>query len=67
MGKLSVVASKARLDRFGSELNLLEESLFKSWFKIAVSVIDSDDPETYRSRCIGHVSTDTQNKMIKIF
>ena len=38
-----------------------------SWFKVAVSVTDSDGPETYRSRCIGRVSADTQNKMIKIF
>ena len=38
-----------------------------SWFKVAVSVIDSDDPETYRSRCIDRVSADTLNKMIKIF
>ena len=33
----------------------------RTWFKVAVSVIDSDGPETYRSR-IG-----SQNKMIKIF
>ena len=30
------------------------------WFKVAVSVTDSDSPETYRSRCIGRVSADTQ-------
>ena len=40
---------------------------FSAWFKVVVSIIDSDDPETYRSRCIGHVSADTQNKMSKIF
>ena len=38
-----------------------------AWFKVTVSVIESDGLETYRSRCIGHVSTDTQNQMIKIF
>ena len=38
-----------------------------TWFKIAVSVTNSDGPETYRSRCIDRVSADTQNKMIKIF
>ena len=37
-----------------------------AWFKVAVSVTDSDSPETYRSRCINRVSADTQNKMIKI-
>ena len=36
-------------------------------FKIAVSVVDSDGPETYRSRCIVRVSADTQNKMINYF
>ena len=25
------------------------------WFKVAVLVIDSEGPETYRSRCIGSV------------
>ena len=37
------------------------------WFKVAVSVTDSDGLETYRSRCIGRVSADTQKKKIKIF
>ncbi|RVX05612.1 putative mitochondrial protein [Vitis vinifera] len=26
---------------------------YKAWFKVAVSVIDSEGPEAYRSRCIG--------------
>ena len=38
----------------------------KAWFKVAVSVIGSDSPETYRLRCIDRVSADTQNKVIKI-
>ena len=29
------------------------------WFKVAVSVTDSEGPETYRSRCIGLISADT--------
>ena len=29
------------------------------WFKVAVSITDSDSPEAYRSRCIDRVSTDT--------
>ena len=35
------------------------EELLSAWFKVAVSVIDSEDPEAYRSRCIGLVSDDT--------
>ena len=31
-----------------------------AWFKIAVSVTDSDGPETYRSWYIGRVSADMQ-------
>ena len=38
-----------------------------TWFKVAISVTDSDGLETYRSRCIGLVSADTQNKMILPF
>ena len=38
-----------------------------TWFNVAISVTESDGPETYRSWCIGRVSADTQNKMIKIF
>ena len=37
---------------------------YSSWFKVAVSVTDSDGPETYNGR---GVSVDTQNKMIEIF
>ena len=44
-----------------------EINIFILWFKVAVSVIDSDDPETYRSWCIDRVSADTQNEMNKIF
>ena len=44
-----------------------EQLLVKSWFKVAVSVTDSDGPQTYRSRCIDRISADMQNKMIKIF
>ena len=51
---------KGRLNQAGADNE-------HSWFKVAVSVTDSDGPETYRSRCIGRVSADTQNKMIKIF
>ena len=40
---------------------------YSAWFKVAVSITDLDGPETYWSRCIGQVSADTQNKMIKIF
>ena len=29
------------------------------WFKVAVSVTDSEGPEAYRSQCIGLVSGDT--------
>ena len=47
-------------------LNHLCHSLQSIWFKVAVSVIDSNSPETYQSRCIGCVSADTQNRMIKI-
>ena len=32
---------------------------FSAWFKVAVSIIDSDGPETHRLRCIGRVSVDT--------
>ena len=39
-------------------------SSHRSWFKVAVSITDSDGPETYRSRCIDQISVDTQNKMI---
>ena len=42
----------------------MEDTL--SWFKVTILVTNSDDPKTYQSRCIGHVSADTQNKMIKI-
>ena len=37
-----------------------------AWFKVAVSVIDSEGSETYRSRCIGLVSANTQLKMKKL-
>ena len=40
--------------------------LFYSWFKVAVSTIDSKDPKTYWSRCIGLISADTQLKMKKL-
>ena len=40
---------------------------YRAWFKVAVSVTDSDSPETYWSRCISRISADMQNKMIKIF
>ena len=33
--------------------------LLKTWFKVAVSVTDSEGLEAYRSRCIGLVSGDT--------
>ena len=43
------------------------EDCLGPWFKVAVSVTaDSDGPETYLSRCIGRISADTQNKVIKI-
>ena len=45
----------------------IRQARLNPWFKVAVSVIDSDGPETYRSRCIGRVSADTQNEMNKIF
>ena len=38
-----------------------------TWSKVVVSITDSDGLETYRSWCIGQVSVDTQNKMIKMF
>ena len=50
-----------------SEVDGLSSRPPGSWFKVMVSVTDSDDPKTYWSRCISRVSTDTQNKMIKIF
>ena len=31
----------------------------KAWFKVAVSVTDSEGPEVYWSQCIGLVSSDT--------
>ena len=37
-----------------------------TWFKDAVSIINSESPKTYRSRCIGLVSADTQLKMKKL-
>ena len=39
----------------------------ESWFKITVSIVDSDGPKMYRLRCIDRVPADMQNKMIKIF
>ena len=50
-----------------NEADLALDLYSVAWFKVAASVTDSDGPESYRSRCIGRVSVDTQNKMSNIF
>ena len=37
------------------------------WFKVAVSVIDSEGHEAYWSQCLGSTSDETQNKIIRNF
>ena len=53
MAKRALGLQQGVFERWRTPLQVL------SWFKIAVSVIELEGPETYRFRCIGLISTDT--------
>ena len=38
-----------------------------AWFKVTVSIIDSNGHKAYRSWCLGSALGDTQNKIIRNF
>ena len=46
-------------DPGGAMPNGVEMLSLTAWFKVAVSVTDSEGPEVYRSQCIGLVSGET--------
>nr|CAN72356.1 hypothetical protein VITISV_013581 [Vitis vinifera] len=46
-------------DLGGAMPNGVEMLSLTAWFKVAVSVTDSEGPEVYRSQCIGLVSGET--------
>ena len=59
----SACLGKASLESGGISVDKVNAgSKVCPWFKVAVSVTDSDGPEMYQSQCIGRVSIDTKKR-----